>query len=384
MRFEFATAGKIIFGEGTVIEAALAAREYGEKVLLVSGAGKTDASRMTDYLAGNGMDVMLLRVEGEPTVQTILDALEHIRDARIDVVVAFGGGSSVDTAKAVAALAGNPGDPMDYLEVVGKGQALGARGLPVIAVPTTAGTGSEVTRNAVLGVPEKQMKVSLRSPFLLPALAVVDPELCISLPPAVTASTGMDALAQVIEPFVSTRSTPFTDLYCKEGMLRVGRSLLAAFRDGNNLAARVDMSFASLMGGLALANSGLGAVHGFASPLGGMFNAAHGAICARLLAPTIQMNLLALGKRAPDHYAINKYAEAARLVTGSRKADAPVLIAWLDALCEEMQIPRLSAMGVKASDIPEAVSKAAGASSMKANPIQLTSEELTAILEMAL
>ena len=145
MRFEFATAGKIIFGEGTVIEAALAAREYGEKVLLVSGAGKTDASRMTDYLAGNGMDVMLLRVEGEPTIQTILDALEHIRDARIDVVVAFGGGSSVDTAKAVAALAGNPGDPMDYLEVVGKGQALGARGLPVIAVPTTAGTGSEVT-----------------------------------------------------------------------------------------------------------------------------------------------------------------------------------------------------------------------------------------------
>lgn len=384
MRFEFATATKIIFGEGTVIEAALAAREYGEKVLLVSGAGKTDSSRMVDYLAGNGMEVEFLRVEGEPDVDTILGDLERIRNTRIDVVVAFGGGSSIDTAKSVAVLAGNPGELLDYLEVVGKGKPISAPGLPLIAVPTTAGTGSEVTRNAVLGVPEKQMKVSLRSPYLLPKLAVVDPELCISMPPSVTASTGMDALAQVIEPFVSTRSTPFTDLYCKEGMVRVGRSLLVAYRDGGNVPARVDMSFASLMGGLALANAGLGAVHGFASPLGGIFDAPHGAICARLLAPTIKINLQALEKKAPEHPASRKYAEAARLVTGSRKADENVLIDWLEALCEEMQIPHLAAMGVKAADFPDIVNKAAAASSMKANPIQLTPEELTTILEMAL
>ena len=384
MRFEFGTATKIIFGVGTVTDAALAAREIGNKALLVSGSGKNDAGRIAELLTSMGMVVSHLHVSGEPEVENILRALEHIRMEPVDVVVAFGGGSVLDSAKALALLAGNTGDPMDYLEVVGKGMVIPRPGLPMIALPTTAGTGSEVTRNAVLGVPNQKMKVSLRSPFMLPRLAVIDPELCVSMPPEVTASTGMDALAQVIEPFVSSRSTPFTDIYCREGMLRIGRSLMAAYRDGKDIGARTDMSFASLMGGLSLANSGLGAVHGFASPLGGMFAAPNGAICARLLAPTIQINLEAIKGRTPTHPALMKYSEVAHLVTGSHKADTAVLIDWLDALCEEMQIPFLSAWGIKVTDIPEIVAKATTASSMKANPIPLTGSELTAIMERAL
>jgi alcohol dehydrogenase class IV len=382
MRFEFATATKIIFGVGAVTDAALAARELGGKAVLVSGSGKNDTGRMAELLAGMGMAVSHLHVSGEPEIESILRGLEYIRNERVDVVVALGGGSVLDSAKAMALLAGNDGDPMDYLEVVGKGMAIPCPGLPMIAVPTTAGTGSEVTRNAVLGVPSQKMKVSLRSPFMLPKLAVIDPELCVSMPPEVTASTGMDALAQVIEPFVSSRSTPFTDIYCREGMQRIGRSLALAYRDGKDISARTDMSFASLLGGLALANSGLGAVHGFASPLGGMFAAPHGALCARLLAPTIQVNLEAIERRAPTLPALVKYTEVAHLVTG--RADTAVLINWLDALCNEMQIPFLSAWGIKVTDIPEIVAKATSASSMKANPIQLTGSELTAILERAL
>src|SRR5579871_2640819 len=222
-------------------------------------------------------------VTGEPTVGLIRQGAAFARERGCDSVVALGGGSAIDAGKAIAALLTNPGDPLDYLEVIGGGQPLAQTPAPFIAVPTTAGTGSEVTRNAVLGSPEHGVKASLRSPLMLPCIALVDPELTYGLPPAVTASTGLDALTQLIEPYVSVRANPIVDAICVDGIQRVAHSLRRAYHDGTDRDARRDMSLASLFGGLALANAGLGVVHGFASPLGGSWKAPHGALCAAIL-----------------------------------------------------------------------------------------------------
>jgi alcohol dehydrogenase class IV len=290
----------------------------------------------------------------------------------------------MDTGKAVAALLTNPGDPLDYLEVVGRSLPLKERPAPFIAVPTTAGTGSEVTRNAVLAVPEKQTKVSLRSPMMLARVALVDPELTYDLPPAVTASTGMDALAQVIEPYVSRRANPLVDLYCREGLARAAHSLLRAYQHGSDPAAREDMAYASLMGGLALANAGLGAVHGFAGPVGGMFHAPHGAVCAALLTPVVMINARALAEREPGNPALARYTEIARLVTGNPSADVAALSHGLDELRDALHIPALREYGITHANLDELVEKSANASSMKANPLTLTREEMKEILEMAI
>jgi alcohol dehydrogenase class IV len=301
-----------------------------------------------------------------------------------DLVIGIGGGSSIDTGKATAALLTNPGDPLDYLEVIGKGQPLQNPPLPYIAIPTTAGTGSEVTRNAVLGSPEQAFKVSLRSALMLPRLAIVDPELTYSLPPLPTATTGLDALTQLIEPYTSVKANPMTDPLCRDGMALVARSLRRAYLDGKDKAARRDMSLASLFGGLALANAGLGAAHGFAAPFGGMFPAPHGAICARLLPFVMETNILALRQRDPDSPVLKRYDEVARILTGYPNAKAMEGVSWVKDLCAAMNIPSLSTYGMTPRDIPEMVKKGKSASSMKANPLVLTDDELTNILENAL
>jgi alcohol dehydrogenase class IV len=254
---------------------------------------------------------------------------------------------------------------------------------PCIAVPTTAGTGSEVTRNAVLGSPEHNVKVSMRSPHMLPRVALVDPALTHSMPPDVTASTGLDALTQLLEAFVSGKANPLTDGICREGLLRAGRSLRHAYDDPNNAAARDDMSVASLFGGLALANAGLGAVHGFAGPLGGMYPAAHGELCATLLPHVVEANITALASRSPASPMLSRFDEAARLVTGSPGAGAQDLVPWLAETCAYMRIRPLSALGVRREDFMEIVAKAKAASSMKGNPVRLTDHELARILESA-
>jgi alcohol dehydrogenase class IV len=254
----------------------------------------------------------------------------------------------------------------------------------MIAVPTTAGTGSEVTRNAVLAVPEQKVKVSLRSPFMLPRLALVDPELTYRLPPAVTASTGMDALTQVIEPFVSIRANELVDLYCREGITRAARSLKLVYQQGNQVAGRADMAWASLLGGLCLANAGLGAVHGFAAPIGGMFTAPHGAVCARLLPLVFEANYRALMERQPQNPVIGRFGEVARMLTNNSQANIEDGVDWLKQLCADLHIPALASYGVGQADIALLVQKSTAASSMKANPIQLTSDELGKILEKAL
>jgi alcohol dehydrogenase class IV len=384
MRFEFATATRILFGESTLKEVGPAAIEMGRKALVVSGLSEERAETLLEILTGSEIGYGLYQVSHEPTTDLIKQGVEQARREDCDLVIGFGGGSAVDSAKAIAALLTNPGDPLDYLEVVGRGHPLVNPPQPFIAIPTTAGTGAEVTRNAVLEVPEKNVKVSLRSPLMLPRLALVDPELTYSLPKDVTASTGLDALTQLIESFVTFHSNPLTDGLCREGLLRAGRSLQQAFEQGDDPAARRDMSLASLLGGLALANAKLGAVHGFAGPLGGMFPAPHGAICARLLPYVMETNVHALQQRAAESAALARYDEVAQILTTNRKARAQDGVAWVQSLCTALDVPGLSTYGVAHAHFTELIEKSARASSMKGNPIQLTEQEMTAILTRAL
>ncbi len=384
MQFDFSSAHQVAFGRGKLEITGTAAAKLGKKALVVVGFKGSEVDRLTALLEASGVAWEPFWVSGEPTVQTIEQGKQAALAAGCDLIIGFGGGSAIDTAKAVAALVANPGEVLDYLEVVGNNRPLLVPPLPYIAIPTTAGTGSEVTRNAVIGVPEKQVKVSLRSPQMLARLAVIDPQLTLKLPPSVTASTGMDALAQVIEPFVSKRANPFIDLFCREGIRRGARYLLKAYQNGQDEIAREAMSFTSLMGGMALANAGLGAVHGFAGPVGGMFAAPHGAVCACLLPPVVMVNARALTQREPGHPALARYQEIAEIITGKTGATISDLSGWLEDLRVALAIPSLGQFGVKEKDLPVLVEKGAVASSMKANPIALSSEELREILEMAL
>ena len=382
MSFEFAAPGRIVFGEGKVRDAGGIVAALGRRALVVEGASGR-AAFLHDLLRAQGLTTTPVRIAGEPTTTSIEDAVTLGRRAECDVVVALGGGSVIDAGKAIAALLTNREPLREYLEVVGRGRPLSARPLPYVAIPTTAGTGAEVTRNAVLMVEEARVKVSLRSPLMLPAVALVDPELTYSLPPAVTASTGLDALTQCLEPFVTPHANPLTDAVAREGMRRAAGALRRAFRDGGDRDARRDMAIASLCGGLALANAKLGAVHGFAAPLGGMFPVPHGVACARLLAPVAAANVRALRARQPASPAIERYDEAARILTGRPDGRAEDAVAWLATLADDLAIPPLGRFGVRADDLDAVVRKARVASSMQGNPIALTDAELHEALASA-
>ena len=384
MHFEFATATRIIFGPGTIKELAPAAKTFGNRALVVTGASSGRVFAAVEQLRSEGITVSEFHVSGEPTVALVLSGLEQGRADGCELVISIGGGSVIDTGKAIAAMMTNAGEITDYLEVVGKGQSLTKPSAPYIAIPTTAGTGSEVTRNAVLGVTERRVKVSLRSPLMLARLAIIDPELTYSSPPEITATSGLDALTQLIEPFLSNASNPMTDSICREGMRRVARSLHCAYEDGTDAAAREDMALAALFGGMALANAKLGAVHGFAGPIGGMFPAPHGAVCARLLPLVMETNLNAIRARAAQSPVLGRFAEVAQILTGNQHARAEDGIQWLRELCAALKIPSLAIYGVEESDFPAILAQSRKASSMKGNPIELTDAELTRIMERAL
>ncbi len=383
MAFEFATASRIVFGPGKLSEAAPAAARMGHRALVVTGASRERAARLVAALEAATVVCVPFSSAGEPTVEAIRAGAEFARDERCDVVVAMGGGSAIDAGKALAAMLTNPGEPLDYLEVIGGGQPLQHASVPFIAIPTTAGTGSEVTRNAVLGSPGHRAKASLRSAGMLPRLAIVDPELARGLPRAATASTGLDALTQLIEPYVSARANAMTDLFCAEGMRRAAEALPRVWQDGSDAAARSEMSWAALLGGLALANAGLGAVHGIAAPVGGMFPAPHGAVCAAVLPHAMEINLQALREREPQSPALRRYEEAARILTGRPHATAEDGARWVAQLCRRLQVPPLGAYGVGEGDIAEIAGSAARASSMRANPIELTAEEVREVIRRA-
>ncbi|HPZ07819.1 MAG TPA: iron-containing alcohol dehydrogenase [Candidatus Eremiobacteraeota bacterium] len=384
MKFEFATATRIIFGAGTIKEVPSLAAELGERLLIVTGKNFDRASALIKLLKPKGMSAFIFSVSGEPSIETVMIGIKLARKEKCKFIISIGGGSAIDTGKAISALLTNKGEVLDYLEVIGHGKALTKPSAPFIAIPTTSGTGAEVTKNAVLFSSEHHVKVSLRSNLMLPRIAVIDPELTLSLPPSVTASTGLDALTQLIEPYVCNSPNPLIDTICLEGIKRIVKSLRKAYKNGSDLSAREDMSLASLFGGMALANAKLGAVHGFAGPLGGMFSAPHGAVCARLLPVVMKFNVNALKEREPSSPVLSRYTDVAQLLTGKPSAIPSDEVDYLYSLCDELGILALGTYGLTEDDIPSVVAQAEKASSMKGNPILLTEEELKNILKEAL
>ncbi len=384
MRFDFTTAGRIIFGPGTREEVPALASRMGRHALVVGGKSRDRTAGLIQGLKARGMNATIFAVDREPTMEIILEGLTLARAESCDLVIGMGGGSVIDAGKAISALLTNPGELLEYLEVIGGSQSIPNPPAPYIAIPTTAGTGTEVTRNAVIISREHKVKVSMRSDMMLPRLVVADPELTYSLPPHITAGTGLDALTQLVEAFVSVKANPFTDGLCREGLARAARSLNTVYADGGDKAAREDMMLASLFSGLALANAGLGAVHGFAAPLGGMLGAPHGIICARLLPIVMDVNIRALADRDPGSHALARYREIARVLDGDPVADARQGVAWVEETCADMHIPPLSSIGLTEEQIPSLIEKAARASSMKGNPVELTGQELEAIARRSL
>ena len=379
-RFELAIPGDVRFGGGRLSEVPDALAGWGaRRVLLVTGRSPDRAAALVDGLQTRGLVVTRYAVSGEPSIQVVRDGVAAA--AGCDAVVGFGGGSAIDVAKAVAVLAVRGADPLEHLEVIGAGRPITAAGLPCVAIPTTAGTGSEVTRNSVLS--GDGVKASLRSPLMLPRLAVVDPDLLLGVPVATIAASGMDALAQLIEPFLSRKANPVTDALARDGIVRSARSLRRARRDGMvNPSVREDLAIASLFGGLCLANAGLGAVHGFAAALGARLGAPHGAVCAAVLAPAIKVNLRA-ARRVRDRSAVTRFADLAVLLTGNPTARPEAAAGWLTELTTALQIPGLRTYGLTDADTAEVVAAAQRASSMKGNPIELTDDEVAEILARA-
>jgi alcohol dehydrogenase class IV len=381
--FAFATAGRVLVGAGRAAELPSLVQSLGSRAFVCTGSrGEV-----------HGVDGVAVPVAGEPTVEVARAAVAAARDRDADVIVGIGGGSVIDLAKAVAMLLANGGDPLHYLEVVGAGRAIGRPSVPCVAVPTTAGTGSEVTANAVLrwsappaepGSPEHGVKASLRSPLMLPRVALVDPLLTLSCPPGVTASSGLDALTQCLEPFVGGQANPVTDGLAREGLRRAAAGLRRAYADGSDVAARTDMAMCSLLGGMALANARLGAVHGFAGVIGGAFDVPHGLACAALLVPVVEANVRALRSREPSSPALARYQEAAGALTGRPDASIEDGVAWLRATVTGLGGPGLGSYGFGPRHADDIVAQAARSSSMRGNPIELDADELHAILAAAL
>ena len=382
MNFEFATSGCILFGPGILRRIGPLAGEMGRRALIVTGRPAESVDILLRLL--DLEERAVFAVSGEPTVEMIRQGVDAARGMASDLVIGFGGGSAIDAGKAIAAMAANPGDVLEYLEIIGGGKAISHAPLPCIAIPTTAGTGSEVTRNAVIASPAHRVKVSLRSPLMLPRLVLIDPELTLSLPPDLTASTGLDALTQLIEPYTCNAPHPLIDPLCEEGIDRVVRALITAYKERDDLQAREDMALASFLGGLALAHARLGAVHGIAGPLGGMFPAPHGAVCAALLPHVMAANIRAMQERDPENPALQRYVKIAQIVTGHPQAAAADGAAWVADLCQRLRIPPLTIYGIRPADLPELIDKSTRASSMKGNPLPLTPAELRDILEKAI
>ena len=375
--FEFATAGRIVFGAGRAAELPGLLAGLGSRVLVCTGA---DPERHAGLLASLELPAEVFPVKGEPTIEEAQTATAAAREHGADVVAAIGGGSVIDLGKAVAMLLGNGGNPLDYLEVVGAGQKITKPAAPCVAVPTTAGTGAEVTANAVLASPGHRLKASLRSPLMIPRVALVDPRLTLSCPPPVTAASGLDALTQCLEPFVSIRANPVTDGLAAEGLRRAASGLRAAYADGGDLGARADMATCSLLGGLALANAKLGAVHGLAGVIGGTAAVPHGVACAALLAPVIETNVRALRSVDRGDPVLDRYMTAAQLLTGRPTASIEFGVAWIRETIALFGMPGLAAFGIGPQDADDIAAKAAVSSSMQGNPIALSHGELHAIV----
>lgn len=383
VNFEFAASTRIIFENGSFKKVPVLIEELGSKVFIVTGKNQKLVNQLTEWLNERNIQFEIFSIYSEPITTDIEKGTELARKTGCSVVVGIGGGSVIDSAKAIAALAPNKGELTDYLEVIGKGRKPEKAPLPFIAIPTTAGTGAEVTKNSVIKSMEHSVKVSLRSDLMYPKVALIDPELTLTMPPHLTATTGVDALTHLLETFVSIQSNPFIDMLCREGMKRISASLELAFNDGNNLEARENMAMASMLGGMALANVKLGAVHGFAGPLGGMFPIPHGAVCACLLPAVMEINIATL-KDKNQQSQLLKYNEVAQILTGYKTAVADEGVVWVKELVKKLKIPTLSDFHLSTDSFPELIEKAKNSSSMKGNPVELDNEQLQEILYKSL
>lgn len=384
MQFDFLTASKILFGSGRLSSIGNLSREFGTTILVIHNGPDEIMETVVNYLEKAELNYFVRRVQNEPTVDNIQSFVDQARENSINLLIGIGGGSAIDSAKATAALVNNTGPIIDYLEVIGHSKPVQPPPLPIIAIPTTAGTGAEVTKNAVIGSSQQHVKVSLRSTFLLPRIALIDPQLTLNLPQQITAFSGLDALTQLIESYTCNVPNSMTDLFCGEGIKRIKNSFYRAYDAGNDISAREDMSFASLLSGISLTNAKLGAVHGLAGPLGGELNAPHGAICACLLPHVIRVNLEALSSRSPKNTAIKRYYEIGNILTGEPSAHADAGTKWIEDFCIHTHIPGLSSYGLNVDQFPSIIEKAIKSSSMKGNPITLFESELRSILNDAL
>lgn len=382
LNFEFATSGRIVFGCGSVAGIPEMIAGKAKKVFIVSGSRGDYMTGIVKILNEKQISTEIYRIHGEPTVEMVETGVDKARQSGADLVLGIGGGSVTDSAKAIAALVPNQGKLTDYLEIIGSGKTLENEPLFCIAVPTTAGTGAEVTKNSVIKSVKHQVKVSLRSEKLYPRFAVVDPLLTMSMSPALTAATGMDALTHLAESFVSLHANDFTDMLCREGLKRIAGSLERAFLNGEDEEARVNMSMASLLGGMALANGKLGAVHGFAGPMGGMTEISHGVVCARLIPAVMDANIRIL-KEKNETGKLAKYDELARLITGNPKAGADDGLQWISDLVKKLNIPSLSESGLSPGLFDDLSEMASKSGSMKGNPVVLTKNQLLEILHFS-
>jgi alcohol dehydrogenase class IV len=383
--FEFYTAGRIIFGNDSVDRLAELVPDFGRRALLVTGARFARETGLLARLEAMFPVGAVAQCEREPRIEDVDRAVAAAKQADCDVVVAVGGGAVVDCGKAAAGMMTNDGGLAEYLEGVGSGRQITEPAAPMIAVPTTAGTGSEVTKNAVITGPG--YKKSVRSPLLIPRVAIVDPRLTCSAPPEVTASCGMDALAQVIEPYLSRNAEPMTDALALAGIRAGARGLEAAFDDPMDEVARENMALASLLGGICLANAGLGAVHGFASPLGALFPIPHGIACAAMLVPVIEGNLEAARGTASEDRIWTRFARVAVALTGraasQRSLTVETGLEFLRELTSRLRIPRLGSFGIGEAEIDAIVAGSRG-SSMRYNPIELSDAQLADMVRAAL
>ncbi len=380
MEFEFATSSRIIFGMGKVSQIGFLASGLGKKVLWVTGSGSRSIDQLKNSLESNGIVFEIFQVKHEPDTHLIEQGIALAKSSHCDAVISLGGGSVIDTGKAIAAMLTNPGELIDYLEVIGRGKQLRFPSAPMIAIPTTSGTGTEVTRNAVIAYPEQKIKVSMRGSYLLPTIALIDPELTLTLPPNLTAACGLDALTQLIEGYTTYASNPVTDALAREGMVHISRSLRQAYYNPTDIEARENMALASLFSGLVLANAGLGAVHGFAGVIGGMFDAPHGAVCGCLLPWVMKENIQSCELDLTKTETVKKFREIASILTNNQEASVSDGLAWIHQIVEEFRIPRLADFGINVSSHQAIIEKAIISSSMKKNPVKLDNSALEKIL----
>ena len=386
--FSLSRLPRIEFGAGALAKLPAIARGYGTHVLLVTGAGSLKASpfwpAVISGLKAQGMSWLHLAVPGEPSPQMVDEAVRALHAEPVDVVIGIGGGSALDAAKAIAGLLKPGNSVMDHLEGVGPELPYTGPATPFIAVPTTAGTGSEATKNAVLSVQGMDgFKKSFRDEKLVAEVALVDPDLLATCPPAVIAANGMDAFTQLLESYVSSRAAPLTDSLAWGGMKAARDGLLALYADAGDTVARERMAYAALASGITLAQVGLGSVHGLAAPLGAFFPIPHGVACGTLVATATRINIEALRVREPAHPALKKYAQVGQLLSKQGLMDQAAahaaLIDTLETWTRELRLPTLAHYGVKEADIPRIVANSRG-SSMKTNPVRLDDAEIAAIL----